>query len=198
MSAERQWWAPERPDSGRSTSAEGNGMDYEETVAFRGDPDEALRTARPAFVQAGFEVSAIEDASFQATQPGMASTKGHPLLGASRVVVAVRDGALGLGADLGGVRKLRNGLIVFIGGMALAFLVGFGAFLLPRVRAGELSAWMLLVPVAPFVPWPVLIPFMVGSCRQRTTRALDTLLQNVRTIGEEEQGLPDDRAQPPG
>lgn len=159
-------------------------MEYEKTLPFAGDSETALKAARSVLMQTGFEVTPLEDGSFQARHSGSVNTRQNPLKGATTVVVAARGDSLALGAELGGVRKLRNFLIVFIGGMALLFLVGFGIFFLPKVRAGEMSPFMLLVPVAPFFPWPVGIPLLVHFYRSRVKNALATLLENARTVGK--------------
>ena len=160
-------------------------MDYEKAVDFAGDERKALEAARAALMQGGFRVSSIENGAFQAECSGLFDTRRNPLLAASTIVVAVRDGELALGAELEGVRKLKKFLTLFIGGMALLFLVGFGAFLLPQVLQGKEHPAMLALPLAPFTPWPVLGPVLVMATRIRAVKALDTLMENVRTIGEE-------------
>ncbi len=160
-------------------------MEYESTISFQGNAETALKFARAALAQAGFQVTPVEDGSFQARYSGWPDTRRNPLLGASTVVVAATDDSLNLGASLGGVRKLHKFLLIFIGGMALLFLLGFGAFLLPRVRAGELPPFVLLIPVAPFLPWLVLIPVIVRMYASRVRAALHTLLENARTVGSE-------------
>ncbi len=160
-------------------------MEYEKVVDFAGDARKALEAARAALVQVGFQVSPIEESAFRATYSGWFDTRRNPLLAASTMVVAVRDGRLALGAELGGLGKLRKFLILLIGGMALLFLVGFGAFMLPQVLQGKEHPAMLALPLAPFAPWPVLGPVIVRVSRARAVKALDTLLDNVRTIGQE-------------
>jgi hypothetical protein len=162
-------------------------VDYEKAVDFAGDGCSALEVARGALMQVGFEVSPIKDDAFRAEYSGFFDTRRNPLLAASTIVITARGGRLALGADLGGIRKLKKFLFVFIGGMALLFLVGFGAFLLPQVLEGRLHPAMFAVPVAPFAPWPVLIPLILKATRARALKALDTLLGNIRTIGEEAQ-----------
>jgi len=112
----------------------------------------------------------------------MLSSRQNPLVGISRVCIHETSGNLSVEAEFGGIRRPTKYLVLFIVGMAIFFLAFFGIMF---SRQGQPIKRIILTALAPFIPWPVLIPLMAIWMKSRTSKALDTLLNNMVTLGRE-------------
>lgn len=154
-------------------------MDYTKTVPFNGDSQKALEFSLNLFTQQGFTIVRKHEYGHELTGPGMVSSRQNPLVGISKVIVRIKSGQIKVQAEFGGIKKMQTFLILFICGMALFFFILFGFLFRNRPN------FNMLLPLAPFLPWPILIPVMIKSFKARTRRALDTLLNNMSMMGEE-------------
>lgn len=157
-------------------------MDYEKTMPFSGNMEKSLEAARNVFIQHNFQIVRGSDSEVELTGPGMLSSRQNPLVGISRVCIRGTSGNLSIEAEFGGIRKLTKYLALFIVGMVIFFLVFFG-IILPK--QGEPADKIILISLAPFIPWPIIIPLMAIWMKSRTSKALDTLLNNMIALGRE-------------
>ena len=88
-------------------------MDYSASKPFRGDVDKALTFVITALTPMGFRVERKAADSVELTAPRLQRTRQSALVGASRLRVAHRSGALAVEAELGGVRRLTRFVLVF-------------------------------------------------------------------------------------
>jgi hypothetical protein len=157
-------------------------MDYEKTEPFSGNVEKVLEVAKNAFIQNNFQIVRDSDTEVELTGPGMLSSRQNPIVGISRICIRGTSINLSIEAEFGGIRKLTKYLALFIVGMAIFFVVLFG-ILLPK--QGQPLNKTILISLAPFVPWPVLIPLIHIWMKSRTSKALDRLLANMVTLGRE-------------
>jgi len=157
-------------------------MDYEKTVPFGGNMEKALEVAKNVFIQHNFQIVRGSDTEVEFTGPGMLSSRQNPLVGISRVCIRGTSGNLSIEAEFGGIRRLTKYLVLFIVGMAIFFLVFFG-IILPK--QGQPADKIILISLAPFIPWSVIIPLMAMWMKSRTAKSLDTLLNNMVALGRE-------------
>ncbi|HUS73271.1 MAG TPA: hypothetical protein VMY06_09420 [Sedimentisphaerales bacterium] len=157
-------------------------MDYEKTEPFSGNMEKALEVAKNVFIQHNFQIVRDSDSEAEFTGPGMLSSRQNPLVGISRVCIRGISGNLSVEAEFGGNRKLIKYLVLFIAGMAIFFLVFFG-IILPK--QGQPADKIILISLAPFIPWSVIIPLMTIWMKSRTAKSLDTLLTNMVALGRE-------------
>lgn len=155
-------------------------MDYEKTEPFSGNMEKVLQVAKNVFIQHNFQIVRHSDKEVEFTGPGMLSSRQNPIVGISRICIRGTSGNITIEAEFGGIRKLTKYLVVFIVGMAIFFLVLFG-ILLPK--QGQPLNKTILISLAPFIPWPVLIPLIHIWMKSRTFKALDRLLTNMVTLG---------------
>jgi hypothetical protein len=153
-------------------------MDYEKSIPFDGDAKKALEVSLNLFVQQGFKVLENSDSGHELTGPGMISSRQNPLTGISGVRVNAGDGELSIRAEFSAIRKMTLLLVVFLCSLALFFFLFFGVMF-----RGE-SDYNVFLPLAPFLPWPFLIPVLLTVFKRRTARALDTLLHNMSTLAK--------------
>ena len=126
-----------------------------------------------------------DDARLEAEGPGMNSTRENPLTGASRVRIVHRNGQLQLGAELGGVRKMCRFVAFFPMGLGLALAAFFAVLFGMILRQGP-SPWLpAVIPLFAVAPWPLIAPALSRHITRRTVRALDTLLSNMASAGQE-------------
>jgi hypothetical protein len=158
-------------------------MEYSKTVPFIGNGARALDVARAAFVGQGFQIIASSDYELRVTGPGINSTKENPLKGVSEASIIIRSSAIEIKAILGGVQKMNTFLRLFPLGLALFFLIVFGALAwsLPDFR----RAWIFLIPLLTLSPWLFLSPLIARTIKKRTEQAVDTLLSNMVIMGKE-------------
>ena len=159
-------------------------MDYEKTVPFSGNPEKALEVARNVFIQHSFEIVTNSNSAVELRGTRTLWVKGQdPLIGISKVNIRGSSDSLSIEADFGVVRKSVKYLALFIVGMAVFFLVTFG--ILFTIIQCEPASKTILLSLAPFVPWPILIPLIAKFMKFRTSRALDALLHNMAVVGKE-------------
>ena len=147
-------------------------IQYRQTVPYSGDGKKCLETARAVLANNNFKIEFLSASELLASGPGMYATKQNPLLGATRVRIVIGESAIELAAELGGVRRMRNFLLVFP--PALALLLS-GVFLLVSLPPPAVAISWLAV-----LPWAALSPLMIRMIRSRTEQALRTLLHNMR------------------
>ena len=112
--------------------------------------------------------------------PGTLWTKGqNPLVGVSKISVSGANNELAIKAEFGGVRKAIKYLIIFIVGMSVFFLLVFGILFYKQ----GVSTYMYLLPLAPFIPLPALIPLMSVWMKSRTCKSLDSIMNNIAALG---------------
>ena len=157
-------------------------MDYEKTEPFSGNMEKVLEVAKNVFIQHNFEIVRHSDTEVEFTGPGMLSSRQNPIVGISRICIRGTSGNISIEAEFGGIRKLTKYLVVFIAGMAIFFVVLFGILFSMQ---GQPVNKIILMSVAPFVPWPVLIPLIHIWMKSRTSKALSRLLTNMVTLGRE-------------
>jgi len=157
-------------------------MDYEKTVPFGGNVRKAIEVARNAFIHHNFQIVHDSDLEVELIGPGMLSSRQNPLVGISRIRIRGSSGNLSLEADFEGIRKLTKYLALFIVSMAIFFVLFFG---IRFSRQGQPVTKVILISLAPFIPWPVIIPLMAIWMKSRTSKALDTLVNNMAALGRE-------------
>ena len=157
-------------------------MDYSGKVSIQGDGRKFLEKAQSIFMHEGYTVSPISGHRFEASGGHPLRKNQSPIHGVSRAVFMVSPGTLTVEAELGGVRKLRNFLLIFLPGLGLLLGVVFFAV---GMFADQPSYMPFVVAFAPLAPWVVLLPVLVYVFRRRTIRALDTLLQNLHTMNRD-------------
>ncbi len=153
-------------------------MDYEKSIPFDGDAKKALEVSLNIFVQQGFRVLQNSGSGHELTAPGMISSRQNPLAGTSRARVSAGDGELSIRAEFGAIRKMTVLLVVFLCSLALFFFLFLGVIFRRE------SDYNVFLPLAPFLPWPFLIPVLLAVFKRRTGRALDTLLHNMSTLAK--------------
>lgn len=151
-------------------------MHYEGRTVFTGDRRSALEAGRSILMNNGYTVSPIEHDSFTATGRGLGSTQQNPLTGATEFMVKAGGGEIVVRAELGGVRSMMWFLLLFPPGLGACLAISFG------ISMGWDRAYAAFLPI---LPWLVISPLMIFWLRRRTERALETLLQNMATVGAE-------------
>ncbi len=157
-------------------------MDYEKTEPFSGNMEKAFEVAKNVFIQHNFQIVRDSDSEVEFTGPGMLSSMQNPLVGISRVCIRGTSGNISIEAEFGGIRRLTKYLVFFIVGTAIFFLVFFGIMF---SKQGRPLNKIILNVLAPFIPWPILIPLIHILMKSRTSKALDRLLTNMITLGRE-------------
>jgi len=172
----------ERDGGPKSYKIQELAMDYEKTEPFSGNMEKALEVAKNVFIQHNFQIVRNSNSEVEFTGPSMLSSRQNPLVGISRVCIRGTSGNISVEAEFGGIRMLTKYLVLFIVGMAIFFLVVFGIMF---SKQGQPLNKIILLSLAPFIPWPVLIPIMAIWMKSRTSKALDTLVNNMVTLGKE-------------
>ena len=157
-------------------------MIHTHSLDFRGDLAAAFAVAISTLTACGFNLVSKTSRSLEFTGPGMNNTRESPLLGASRIKITGGAGRIELEAELGGGRRI----VVVLGVVAVIFVIQavvFGLHFLKSSPAVDLSR------VAP-IAIPLLIGVLAGPLgfrflRQRTIRALNTLLNNMVMSGQD-------------
>ena len=157
-------------------------MDYEKTEPFSGNMEKVLEVAKNVFIQHNFQIVRDSDTEVEFTGPGMLSSRQNPIVGISRICIRGTRNNLSIEAEFEGIRKLTKYLVFFIVGMAIFFVVFFG-IIFPK--QGQPADEIILISLAPFIPWPVIIPLMYKWMKSRTSKAMDRLLTNMVTLGRE-------------
>ena len=155
-------------------------MDYETSIPFSGDADNALETGTTVLISNGFRIESKDERSIEFVGPGMRSTRQNPLLGASRIAIATRGETLALEAEMGSVQRL--GILLALFPLALAAALAIVFVILFRDRMG--LGFCLGVSFGPTAPWIVLGPLIARWSQARTKRALQDLLENMAASGK--------------
>jgi hypothetical protein len=155
-------------------------MDYEKTEPLSGNMEKAFEVAKNVFIQHNFQIVRDSDTEVEFTGPGMLSSMQNPLVGISRVCIRGTSGNISIEAEFGGIRRLTKYLVFFIVGMAIFFLVFFGIMF---SKQGQPLNKIILLALAPFIPWPLIIPIMAIWMKSRTSKALNTLVKNMVALG---------------
>lgn len=159
-------------------------MKYEKEEYFEGDLAKAIDVAKNTLLPNGFEIIDSSDSYLEAVNhTGLWGYNQHPLNGVSKVSISESDGKIILKSELGGVTKMIKYLTLFIGAMAVFFLLLFG--FLFGLRQQQPLGKVLLISLGPLVPWPIAIPLMGVWFKKRADRALDTLLKNMISAGKQ-------------
>jgi len=157
-------------------------MSYEKTIHFNGNTDKALEVARNTFLPLGFTIIKNNNKCIELTGPGTLWTKGqNPLVGISKISVTRSGNELSINTQLGGIHNTIRFLIIFIIGMSIFFVVTFGIIF---NRQGT-PFQRFFLPLAPFIPWPAIIPLMALFMKSRTSKSLDALLNNMATLAQQ-------------
>lgn len=157
-------------------------MDYSGTASVQGDGQKALEHVRLIFMKEGYEVSTISSKRIEVSGGSPLNKKNGPLHGVSRAVFQVSAGSLLVEADLGGIRKLRNFLILFLPGLGLFLAI---AFLLSGVTRDYPAYMAFVFAFLPLAPWVVVGPAVLYFKRRGTIQALETLLKNLGSAANE-------------
>ena len=134
-------------------------MDYEKTEPFSGNMEKVLEVAKNVFIQHNFQIVRDSDTEVEFTGPGMLSSRQNPIVGISRICIRGTRNNLSIEAEFEGIRKLTKYLVFFIVGMAIFFVVFFG-IIFPK--QGQPADKIILISLAPFIPWPIIIPLIYG------------------------------------
>jgi hypothetical protein len=157
-------------------------MNYEKIIPFNGSIDKAFEVARNAFLPLGFRITKNTDEFMELTGPGTLWTNGqNPLVGISKIYVARTGDELLINAELGGIRNAVRFLIFFVISMSIFFVVLFGIIFNKQGTPVQ----RFLLPLAPFIPWPAIIPLMAIWMKSRTSSSLDVLLNNMATLAQQ-------------
>jgi hypothetical protein len=157
-------------------------MKYEKAEYFEGDLAKAIDVAKNTFLPNGFEIISSSNSNLEVSNRSYVwGYNQHPLNGVSKVYISGSDGKIIIKAELGGVTKMLQYLILFMGGMMVFFLIFFGIQL--HVQGQPINKLLRMI-WAPFAPWPIAIPLMGVWFKKRADRALDTLLKNMISSGK--------------
>jgi hypothetical protein len=155
-----------------------------------GSPADALQAAVTMLTSNGFAITERNATSASLTGPGLYATRQNPILGATKIAICVDSQTLKLHAELGGVDRMRWFLTWFPLLLGLGLGLVFGAI---GIAVGQRSGigfgvpgaqgwrWMLIAiasGLVPLAPWLILSPLMIRMIRNRTHRALETLVAN--------------------
>jgi len=149
-------------------------MDFESSCPLEGEGSRVLDLALHVLVSNGFKLVRQDGDTIEFEGDGMHSTKQSPVLGASRIRIAVDGRQARLSAMFGGVRRMQRMMIFLPLGLGIFLTVLFLA-LFHEMGIGL----VLLISLAPVAPWLVLTPLLNRWIRRRTEAALDTLLSNL-------------------
>lgn len=152
--------------------------DYSSEIPIHGDGRKLLERARDLFALEGYEVSPIATDRFEATGGHPLQNNSSPIHGVSRAVFLVSPGTLTVEAELGGVRKLRNFLLIFLPGLGLILAIVFS---FAGMFADKPPYMPFVAAFAPLSPWVILVPILTYLYRRRTRRAIETLLKNLQS-----------------
>ena len=153
---------------------------YEKSVVCQSS-DSGRRVVEDAFVQAGFQIADQSADGFEVKGPGMHSSNQNPIVGVSTARIRASNRELSIEAELGGVRGMQ--LFIYLFPFALCEGLGVLFFFLSRGEAGEeLSLRAAFIPLLWAVPWLFIAPVLSGALKRKTTRAINTLLDDDATL----------------
>ena len=155
-------------------------MDYHKTAPFAGDKEKALEMAKTVFMNNNFRLEQSGAGKITARGTSFYDNQKNPLRGVSYVEVRAEAGQIQLSAELGGIRRLRNFMLIFPFGLALTLSILFFFLDMPGPAAG--------VPWFAVAPWLILAPLFSVFFRRRTIGALDNLLHNISLAESSQYG----------
>jgi hypothetical protein len=165
---------------------------YSTSAVTHNPSGETLQAALAILTNNGFAIVNRDERTASLTGPGLNSTKQNPLLGASKICLALEGNQLHVDAELGGVESMQRFLIRFplllglvlgllfcvIGGRVFGQQFGLG-FGVPWAQGWR---WILVtfgLTMLPVTPWLILSPWIGNMIRCRTQQALNTLVTNA-------------------
>jgi hypothetical protein len=155
-------------------------MTCEITEPFRGDSRRAMDFVMAALTAAGFRIEKSNDTTLSATAPMMMSTRQNPLLGASRLEIAISGGSLTARADLTGARRLFQILgVMMVAMMAIGETATILLVSLHKYHGRTPGRLVEFIPLMALSPWPILLPLMYQFTKRNARRAVQTLLHNA-------------------
>ncbi|MHC4362844.1 MAG: hypothetical protein ACYSTZ_08460, partial [Planctomycetota bacterium] len=147
------------------------------------DAAKALEGITGVFVQSSFQIVEKSETTVELTGPGMISSRQDPLVGISKIRISRTSGSLSVEAQFDSIRRLIKYIAVFIVCMGVFFVILFGILFTSQ---GQPMGIIVLISLAPFAPWPVLLPLIMRWLKSRTSRALDVLLSNTAYLARQE------------
>ncbi|MHC4536932.1 MAG: hypothetical protein ACYS6K_23540 [Planctomycetota bacterium] len=151
-------------------------MDYKTTVSFTGSSSAAMEAARLQFMANGFKIDQSSDEKLVVTGPGMYNNQQNPIVGISHAKITISSSAIEICAELGGVKFMQMFLYIFPPALGI-FLALVFACIPSFPRRASLTA------ILPVLPWVVISPLMARWLKNRTTKAVDTLVHNMACAG---------------
>jgi hypothetical protein len=162
-------------------------IDYEKSVTIKGDPKAALELARNSLMTRDFVVSSIGDAGLEAKNPQtLRNNHQDPLLAISTAFVRSHEGILTVQAEFGKVRRFTVTMTGIVLGIAVVLFVVFAVLGVGHHQRGVIRIDPDIFPFLaflPFVPWPIILVFIGRGLKKNASLALDTLLQNMASVG---------------
>jgi hypothetical protein len=153
---------------------------YYRRIPFEGNTGKAQKMFINALVPHGFKVDETHVTGCELSGPGMRSSRQNPLCGISHIAMQISDTEIAVAAIYGGILKLQKWLICFLCSMALFFVILFAILFRNR------ESYSVFIALAPFLPWPVLIPVLIKVFKTRTTQSLDVLLENMVALAKKD------------
>ncbi|MCP4610090.1 MAG: hypothetical protein GY845_15385 [Planctomycetes bacterium] len=151
-------------------------MDYKTKVSFTGSSSAAMEAARTQFIANGFKIDQSSDEQLVVTGPGMYNNQQNPIVGISHATITISSSAIEICAELGGVKFMQMFLYIFPPALGIFLALVFACTPnFPR-RAS-------LTPILTILPWVVISPLMARWLKNRTTKAVDTLVHNMVNVG---------------
>ena len=151
-------------------------MDYKTTVPFTGSSSAAMEAARSQFMANGFKLDQFSDEQLVVTGPGMYNNQQNPIVGISHAKITVSSSTIEICAELGGVKFMQMFIYIFPPALGI-FLALVFACIPSFPRRASLTA------ILPVLPWVVISPLMARWLKNRTTKAVDTLVHNMVNVG---------------
>jgi hypothetical protein len=155
-------------------------MSHKFTVPYQGESSRVLKTAQKMMAERGFKVSAIGGGKVSGSRNHSLTTgkKTNDMIAlVSELVITATSGHVSAEVDLGTFRKLVIFLITTFVALESAFLI-VGLVLAEDMLVVKISSMTL-------APWLVLGPGMLYFFRRKALQEIETLLDNVATIGTE-------------
>ena len=154
--------------------------------------DSILDSAVQTLTNNGFAIVDRSEDSVTLHGPGLNSTRQNPLLGATRIKLALNGKTLDADAELGGVQRMQRFLsrLPFLLGLGLGLFFGVGGGILfgqlfgvgfgvPWAQGSQWLLFAICVSMLPVAPWLFISPLMSRSIQKRTEDAITTLVRNA-------------------
>lgn len=152
-------------------------MSYEKTATFSGEPKAALETAKTTLLPNGFQIteSTANSITLKNNNYCWLQRQNNALVSISRIDIRIENSTISLKAELGTIKKILVFMVIFLVCLA-AFLATVFAIMFSKDM--EFSR-ILVLSLAPFAPWPILVPLIYFFLKVRVNKALDILLSNM-------------------